>query len=606
MASVYSSSESGFTAADVYTWLADSENKKLVASDDLTVITKAFMKAKGIDSLSVYRGHKKLQPIVKKAMAAFSFVTIGNALRSDPELTGNPLKGRVRSTFARSKISQIFDTRVAPDRELLIPGPDDIEFFSRAWDQVTSKYPETDVPKVMAQIKEYADPEDMLIFPKAVGLFKLGRDPRLKSIPPINAREFIEKNYPELANVFDPPMREVFQRIHADRGDNFLYSIQECVRDRNIVKGALLVTAAHKTAVVNPDRVMYDIKLVNDDWKALQGPFLTLPPAELERVLRDLDIPPAEMSLESMKRLVALGFALEDSRSTINELDPYNRSLLSPLQERVWDVKMKVIEKAISAMKYHIDQMVQGDHQLDQLNVNERVQLYIAVRNEHNLTKQFLLDAHRYDQLVLTTRGQESTLFPGANDRRDCVPLLVSKLREFATVEDVLDPVLFAMLQESISQNTEKAATQEWINCDLSASFGMPQLVGFVPTIWSRECVALEKIDATHFVAIHEYNLILLHPLNGERSSRRIRFEFPIHPGVAAGSWVIDNPRSSCVSDEAPRLASLNHPIPLAAIAAPVEAMPKEADKPVVDVESDEEDWEANFAAQRAARERLD
>lgn len=594
------SSQSEFTADDVYLWLGDSETDKSIVQKDLTTQTKAFLKAKGFSSWKVFRESEKFEPTVKKAVDAFSFVTVANSLRKDPTLAGNPLKDRV-SPFGRSKISQIFNTRVAPDRLLLIPGNQDIEFFSGAWDLVATHYPEGASVEAMAAIQKIVDTDDMPIFPKALELFKLERDPRLASIHPSKRQEFIENNYPLLANSFNRPIGAVFNEI-LQRGErDFLSCMKDCIDDKGVIKGALLIKTAHSTAVINPDRVLADIKLVSDNWDAVQRVFSRVTPQEAETVLKNLGVPPNEMA--SIRPLVLLGAGLEAARAEGN-LDPFNLALLTPLQADVWAKRDSLIDGGIGALQIYIDRMVQ--HETDLYPIHDRVQPFIDDRNEHNVTKQFAKDGHRYEQIVLTRADGNSTLFPGENTRQASQPVLLARLRELATTGDHLDPVLFATLQESVCQNIEKPATQERIRRELEAAFGLKDLVGFVPIIWGKECIGLEKIDDTHFKATHDYNLVTVHPTTGVRITRRIRLEFPMQPGEAAGSWTIGTPHWSCIPAQAPGLAIAKEAIPLAALAAPQQepAAAAAADKPVGVVEEEEEiDWDAVNAQMRIARE---
>ena len=221
------------------------------------------------------------------------------------------------------------------------------------------------------------------------------------------------------------------------------------------------------------------------------------------------------------------------------------------------------------------------------------------------MTRQFAKDGHRYEQLVLTRSDGNSTLFPGENTREASQPVLLARLREFATLGDHVDPALFATLQESVCQNIEKPATQERIWRELEAAFGNRDLVGYIPVIWGKECIGLEKIDDTHFKATHDYNLVILHPGTGVRMNRKIRLEFPMQPGEAAGSWTIGIPHWSCLPNEAPVLAAAKHATPIAALAAPQEEPVAAAAEKPIDVagEEPEIDWDAVNAQMRAARE---
>ncbi len=592
------SSQPEFTADDVYLWLTDSETDKSIVRQDLSTQTKAFLRAKGFSAWKVFRESEKLEPTVKKAVDAFSFITVANSLRKDPTLAGNPLKDRV-SPFGRSKISHIFNTRVDRDRLLLIPGSQDIEFFSAQWERVAEEHPDRASVEAMAAVQKIVDIDDAPIFPRAHALFRLENDPRLASIHPSKRQEFIENNYPLLANAFNRPIGAVFNAIIERGNTDFLCCMKDCIEDKGIIKGALLIRAAHATAVIDPERVLPNIKLVSDNWDAAQSVFSRVTPEEAETVLRDLGVPPSG-EMASVRPLVLLGFGLESVRPAVN-LDPFNRALLTPLQSQVWHNRQAVIDKGIGALQVYVDRMVQQE--CDLYPIQDRVQPFIDDRNEHNVTKQFAKDGHRYEQLVLTRPDGNSTLFPGENTREVSQPVLLARLREFATLGDHVDPILFATLQESVCQNIEKPATQERICLELEAAFGSRHLVGFIPIIWGKECIGLEKIDDTHFKATHDYNLVILHPGTGVRMSRKIRLEFPMQPGEAAGSWIIGIPHWSCLPNEAPGLAAAKHAIPLAALAAPQQE--PAADKPVavVDEEEEEIDWDAVNAQMRIARE---
>jgi hypothetical protein len=233
--------------------------------------------------------------------------------------------------------------------------------------------------------------------------------------------------------------------------------------------------------------------------------------------------------------------------------------------------------------------------------IHDRVQPFIDDRDAGNITKQFEKDGHRYEQMVITRPDETSTLFPGANTREASKAVLLDRLRELATIGDHFDPVLFATLQESICQNIEKPAAQERIRRELDATFGNKNLVAFVPVFWGKECISLERVDNTHFKATHDYMLNIMNPENGVKVNRRVRLEFPMHAGEAAGSWVIGIPRWIFLPDQAPGLSVVKHAIPLAALEAPQpEPVAVGAHKAADDEE--EIDWDAFNSQMRDAR----
>jgi hypothetical protein len=638
MASSVSSSSQDFSlAANVYDWFVATKTKPATNSaKELAAQVRAFMAENNL--LKADSG--RVEVAFRTAIDALSFVEMAHHIRNNP-------RPRDVSKFTAIRVGEVFDKHVHRDHELIFAGPDQVKTFSEEWRNLHLQGASSKAFDVgMGQIQMIVDTEtNPLAFAQANDLFKLGRDPRLASLDPRRLDDFMQREYPFLAQpgVFDRPLREVVKTVllkqlerdprfeHLNKkeiprfieqnypflampgaldgplairrklqpgGRDLISCINECVVDKNVVRGAILLKAAYTTAVVNPERVEYDIGLVNDNWETVNRAFSRVTPHELALIPRDLLVPPIHMG--SVKPLVLLGFGLSEARK-IDNLDPYNRSLLTPLQTELWDKRRLVIERGANALQGYIDQMVR--HECDLYPIQERVQPYIDDRNELHVTKQFEKDGHRYGQLVITRSDGQSVLFPGNNTREACRPVLLDHLRGLATIGDHLDPVLFATLQESICQNMEKPATQERIRRELEAAFGPKDLVGFVPVIWGREFVCVEKIDDTHFKMTSDYTLIIMNPETGVKMTRKIRLEFPINAGDAAGVWNIGIPHWSPLPDLALNLSAAKHAVPLAALAPPqLEPAPAKVDKAAVVVSDDEEeiDWDVFNASQRA------
>jgi hypothetical protein len=555
---------------DAYEWLVSSAKPTSIRTEnELISHVQAFMKFKGFKDRQIQKKPQEMEVFkqaILKANNAYSLITVAQALRTDPnlkQLKDVELKSFLSSERVRVKISQVFDQQVAKDRVLLSPGIGQIELFGSEWDRIQLETAAFSVGVKLAQ--QIVDPDDeTFFFPGLYELYKLKNNPRLAQTSSESLYEFISNEYPLVLSLFNnkQEIAEILQKVDCeDLISTLLDQHQQSFTLRKKFKSLELILKVamespkdlvEASRQLKPDRVLG----VFEQRALIKAVFSGFSHDELESIRSNQQSP----NLEKRKTLLGLrlsGVCLYTS------LNPLNASRMTPSQVQIWNNRQDIVSDSRKIVHQLIEEMFKVDQVLVFPNVNQEIQPSIANRDSMNVTDQFKKDGHRYGRLILASKDDPTAIdFPGKNTAEETKPFLLEKLRSFATSESGFDPFLFALLQESICQNLEKLSTSLALQKELHAIYGETGFEGLLMINFSKECLALNKIEEDRFVVTHEYSLKIQNTDDGELSKLRIQYQYPI--SKVANQWVIGQPDRKFIGSEKDRIEKSLHSMPLA------------------------------------------
>lgn len=396
--------------------------------------------------------------------------------------------------------------------------------------------------------------KDESAFQAADDLYKLARDPYLGEM----TFETFKETYRSLFKQ-GVDFSILKERLLKAGLEAFPACAQDLISNRQIIKGALLFHAAFSHLA--QEESLYWIANTFESIQTKVFSHFSQDQQEMILKLSSASDEAIEENSEAFQAFLEFGAVLDKEFSLIPEIDSFNESLLTDVQKRLLENRNPLIERTHSMLQRFIEKLIQEPIELDSVAIYEMVKPYALQRDEDGITEQFKKDGHRYGSLVLAD-ASGATLYPGNNyaDFPGVKDAILAQLKIFATLNGEFNEDLFALLQEAVCQNLEKAGTQQALYAELIKRLG-PNLGAVLPVSWRKKCMKLERTDATTFMASQEYNVSIMDPV-----ANKI-IEFIVRAEHSMNSTGIIKSKRFCVPNEAAPLITIGNPVPLAPIA---------------------------------------